>query len=179
MHSSFRPILFLALALGPCSVVAQQAVDADTPVEQAQVAETSPTAGAPSAEQAPPEMAEIEEAWRQGDFVLVREGLRHLAEEGGTALAQYRYGRVLLEGKGGPQEVAEGVVWLERAVAQNEPGAATLLARVLMTDGIDDTTFDEGILKYLAANCPNLVEIDVSFVREVNCVAFRGRCAKD
>lgn len=142
MHSSFRPILFLALALGPCSVVAQQAVDADTPVEQAQVAETSPTAGAPSAEQAPPEMAEIEEAWRQGDFVLVREGLRHLAEEGGTALAQYRYGRVLLEGKGGPQEVAEGVVWLERAVAQNEPGAATLLARVLMTDGIDDVPRD-------------------------------------
>ena len=44
-------------------------------------------------------MAEIEQAWERGDYVFVRQGLKRHAEETGTALAQYRYGRVLAEGR--------------------------------------------------------------------------------
>lgn len=82
---------------------------------------------------APATMTEVEQAWQRGDFVFVRRGLKTLAEQEGTALAQYRYGRVLLEGTGGPRDVQGAVGWLEKAVAQNNADAATLLARVLLS----------------------------------------------
>ncbi|MEP5151785.1 hypothetical protein [Planktotalea sp.] len=82
---------------------------------------------------APPTMAAVEQAWQRGDFAEARKGLEHLANTLDTPLAQYRYGRILLEGRGGPQNVAEGVEWLEKAVAQNHPEAATLLARALLS----------------------------------------------
>ncbi|MDJ0820545.1 MAG: SEL1-like repeat protein [Paracoccaceae bacterium] len=80
-----------------------------------------------------PLMAQVEQAWAQGNFVFVREGLKTLAEEEGTPLAQYRYGRVLLEGRGGPRDVEAAMDWLEKAVAQNHLEATTLLARVLLS----------------------------------------------
>ncbi len=80
-----------------------------------------------------PAMAEIERAWARGDYVFVREGLQELAEQEGTPLAQYRYGRVLLEGRGGPRDIDAAVSWLEKAVAQNHLEATTLLARVLLS----------------------------------------------
>ncbi|WP_323769590.1 tetratricopeptide repeat protein [Antarctobacter sp.] len=82
----------------------------------------------------PPEMAAIERAWAQGDFVTVRQGLKALAEDSGTALAQYRYGRVLIEGRGGPRDPAGAVLWLDKAVEQNHVEAATLLARIYLSD---------------------------------------------
>lgn len=83
--------------------------------------------------QTAPDMAEIEQAWARGDFVFVREGLRHLAETEGTPLAQYRYGRVLLEGRGGPVDIPAAVEWLERAAATNHLEATTLLARTYLS----------------------------------------------
>lgn len=85
-----------------------------------------------------PAMTQIEQAWDRGDFVFAREGLEQLARQEGTPLAQYRYGRILLEGRGGPRDVDGAVSWLERAVAQNHPGAATLLARVYLTEFTQD-----------------------------------------
>jgi TPR repeat protein len=80
------------------------------------------------------DMAEIERAWARNDFVTVRTGLKRLAEETGTPLAQYRYGRVLIEGKGGPQDPAGAVLWLGKAVEQNHAEAATLLARIYLSN---------------------------------------------
>ncbi|MGP6086808.1 SEL1-like repeat protein [Antarctobacter jejuensis] len=90
----------------------------------------APTAEAPAL----PDMAEIEQAWARNDFVTVRNGLKALAEETGDALAQYRYGRVLIEGRGGPVDPAGAVDWLDKAVAQNHAEAATLLARIYLSD---------------------------------------------
>ncbi len=83
----------------------------------------------------PATMAEVEQAWQRGDFVFVRKELERLANEDGTALAQYRYGRVLLEGTGGPRDPQQAIAWLEKAVAQNSAPAATLLARVFLSQG--------------------------------------------
>ena len=80
-----------------------------------------------------PEMAAIEQAWNRGDFVTVRAGLKRLATETGTPLAQYRYGRILLEGRGGPRDSVAAAEWLEKAVAQNHVEATTLLARMYLT----------------------------------------------
>lgn len=82
---------------------------------------------------APVTMEAVEQAWQRGDFVEARKGLEHIANTQNTPLAQYRYGRILLEGRGGPQNAAEGMAWLEKAVAQNHPAAATLLARALLS----------------------------------------------
>ncbi|MBY6069022.1 SEL1-like repeat protein [Leisingera aquaemixtae] len=80
-----------------------------------------------------PDMAAIEQAWAAGDFVFVRQGLKRHAEETGMPLAQYRYGRVLLEGRGGPADPAAAQGWLEQAVAQNHADAAVLLARLYLS----------------------------------------------
>ena len=89
-------------------------------------------------------MAEVEQAWNKGDFVFVREGLKYLAEETGTPLAQYRYGRVLVEGRGGPPDMEEAARWLEKAVDQDEVAAMTLLARVYLTAAQQDVGIDTG-----------------------------------
>lgn len=80
-----------------------------------------------------PDMAQIEQAWQQGDFVAVRTGLKQLAEGANDPVAHYRYGRVLAEGRGGPRDLDGAVMWLEKAVAQNHAPAATLLARLLLS----------------------------------------------
>ena len=81
-----------------------------------------------------PDMAEIERAWEAQDFEFVRSGLEQHATQTGTPLAQFRYGRVLLEGRGGPVDLDGAALWLERAVDQNHPEAATLLARLYLTE---------------------------------------------
>lgn len=106
----------IALAALPVAGLAQQADTSDA-------AQT----------QAPLDMAQIEQAWARGDFVTVREGLSHLAHSAGTPLAQYRYGRVLLEGRGGPVDIPGAIEWLDRAVAANHLEAATLLARIYLS----------------------------------------------
>jgi TPR repeat protein len=82
----------------------------------------------------PPTMEQVEQAWRTGDFVTVRDGLKYLAEETGTALAQYRYGRVLIEGRGGPRDPVGAMDWLTKAAEQNHTEAMTLLGRVYLSD---------------------------------------------
>lgn len=81
-----------------------------------------------------PDMAQIEEAWKREDYAFVRSGLERLATETGSSLAQYRYGRILVEGLGGSQDIDAAVMWLQKAVDQNHTGAATLLARVYLSD---------------------------------------------
>jgi len=80
-------------------------------------------------------MEQVEQAWQKGDFVFVRDGLKQLAEaEGSTPLAQYRYGRVLIEGRGGPKDLEGAVDWLGKAAAQNQMEAMTLLARIYLSN---------------------------------------------
>ena len=79
------------------------------------------------------DMAAVEAAWAAGDFARVRQGLKQLASEGGGPLVQYRYGRVLMEGRGGPQDLMAARDWLERAAAQNQAAAAVLLARLYLS----------------------------------------------
>lgn len=83
---------------------------------------------------ASPTMAEVERAWKQGDYVFVRNGLKQLAEETGTALAQYRYGRVLAAGHGGPKDLPGAVSWLSKAADKNHAEAMTLLARIYLSN---------------------------------------------
>jgi len=89
-------------------------------------------------ENTPPTMAEIEQAWKANDFVFVRESLKYLAEEVETPLAQYRYGRVLVEGRGGPVDLDTAVTYLSRAAEQNHIEAMTLLARVYLSNTSQD-----------------------------------------
>ncbi len=117
-HALTSWTLACAMALAPAQIVRAQ----DTP--------EVPTETAP----AQADMPEIERAWAQGDFVTVRNGLRALAQNNGSALAQYRYGRVLIEGRGGPQDAEAAVLWLGKAVEQNHAAAATLLARIYLSD---------------------------------------------
>ncbi|WP_425099663.1 tetratricopeptide repeat protein [Tropicibacter sp. S64] len=79
-------------------------------------------------------MAQIEQAWAAGDFVTVREGLAALASgENATPFAMYRYGRVLLEGRGGPADLMGAADWLEKAAAENQIDAMVLLARLYLS----------------------------------------------
>ena len=84
-----------------------------------------------------PSMAEIEQAWARGDYVFVRQALKRHVEETDSALAQYRYGRVLLEGRGGPHDVAAARDWLEKAAARKQADAETLLARLYLSSPQD------------------------------------------
>ncbi|WP_306131404.1 tetratricopeptide repeat protein [Roseivivax marinus] len=96
---------------------------------------TAQEAGGPeAASNALPEMAEIEAAYARGDYAVVREMLSQLAPATGDPQAQYRYGRALIEGIGGPVEPASGVMWLGRAADAHHAAAATLLARVYLSD---------------------------------------------
>lgn len=117
-----RIVLLPVLLALPAALAAQQ----QQPVADGAVVAESATAPMP-------DMAEIEQAWKRADYVFVRQGLKRHAEETGTALAQYRYGRVLLEGKGGPRDVAAARVWLEQAVEQNSADAAVLLGRIYLS----------------------------------------------
>jgi len=125
------PSALLALLIAALPANAQDSSASPEPAAQ-----TTPDAAAL------PDMAVIEQAWARRDYVFVREGLRQLAEQTGTPLAQFRYGRVLLEGRGGPRDIAGAVLWLDRAVAQNHIEAATLLARVLLSADIPDQPRD-------------------------------------
>ena len=100
---------------------------------QAQDASDQSVADQDHIDQDQPAMAEIEQAWERGDFTTARAGLERLAKKTATPLAQYRYGRILLEGRGGPRDVAGAAQWLQKAVDQNHAPAATLLARLLLS----------------------------------------------
>lgn len=82
---------------------------------------------------AAPAMKDIEEAWQRGDFAKVREGLSKRVLIDTSALTQFRYARVLIEGRGGPVDASGAIAWLERASAQDYPPALTLLARVWLS----------------------------------------------
>lgn len=72
-------------------------------------------------------------AWQRGDFALVRQVLAQLAADPGAPLAQYRYGLVLLEGRGGPRDPQAAATWLQKAVDQDHLAASTLLARLYLS----------------------------------------------
>lgn len=82
-------------------------------------------------------MAEIEAAYAAGDLVMARAGLQQLATAGDaastpSALALYRYGRILLDPRSGPRDVPGAVTVLEQAVMQRHLQAHTLLARLYL-----------------------------------------------
>ncbi|MEZ5714076.1 MAG: tetratricopeptide repeat protein [Paracoccaceae bacterium] len=85
-------------------------------------------------------MAEVEEAWRAGDFVTVRQKLTLLAETEteGSALAQYRLGQVLAEGRGGPRDLQGAADWLQKSVEQGNVEAAVFLARLYLSTKQED-----------------------------------------
>ncbi|WP_167853571.1 SEL1-like repeat protein [Roseovarius aestuariivivens] len=97
-------------------------------------------------------MQQIEDAWRKGDFIFAREGLGQLAAEGGSAVAEYRYGRVLLEGRGGPRDIPAAIKWLEQAAGRNHVSAMTLLARLQLSDETDITEGGAGTAPELSEN---------------------------
>ena len=90
-------------------------------------------------ESALPDMNEIVAAYQSGDFETAREGLRILAEQEGSALSYYRYGRILYEGLGGPQDLTQAAEHLEMAVAQHHLEAAVLLGKLYLENGTEDT----------------------------------------
>lgn len=99
-------------------------------------------------------MQEVEAAWAQQDFVKVRGGLKVLAEEG-MPFAMYRYGRVLLQGLGGPKDQEGAEFWLEKAIEADQPNASVLLARLLLTKTEDGTARDpERAAQLLKAAAP-------------------------
>lgn len=103
-----------------------------------------------------PTMQQVEKAWQEGDYVYVRDGLKQLAEQSGTARAQYRYGRVLAEGRGGPQDIPAAVTWLEKAATRNHAAAMTLLARIHLGAGARDA-FEEDEPKLSASQGAELL----------------------
>ncbi|WP_204115941.1 SEL1-like repeat protein [Shimia biformata] len=142
-----KPALFLPLLIallpGLTSLAALPAGAQSTP--PAETGEATNPAPDQTSDETPdqtadprPEMAAIEQAWQRGDYVFVRQGLKRHAEETGTALAQFRYGQVLLQGRGGPRDIDAAIDWLQKAVAQNHVGAMTLLARVYLSSGFED-----------------------------------------
>lgn len=137
----FRPLpRFSILASGICCLCilvmsppllaqeAEQATQSDAQVQTEQGAALPGPLPGPL-----PGMDKIEQAWAAGDFVFVRNGLQRHAEETGTPLAQYRYGRVLLEGRGGPRDPQGAKLWLEKAAAQTHAEASVLLARIYLS----------------------------------------------
>ena len=95
--------LCLATALTPALAQTQDDQTAPTTPTQEETASTLP------------DMASIEQAWKRGDYVTARTGLEQLANALGTPLAQYRYGRILYEGRGGPRDMPGAIEWLTRA----------------------------------------------------------------
>ncbi|MEP2716387.1 tetratricopeptide repeat protein, partial [Pseudophaeobacter sp.] len=119
------PVLTLVLTLAPLAPHRLLAEELPPPV---------PTEATDAGETPEIDMASIEAAWAAGDFVFVRQGLQQLtSQEGSSALAQYRYGRVLLEGRGGPQDLLGARDWLERATGQRHQAATVLLARLYLS----------------------------------------------
>lgn len=128
----------LTILLTGLAVLAAPALLAQETAGDAQTAATPDADADTDAAPVPQTMAEIEQAWAAGAFEAVRAGLKRLAEQEGSALAQYRYARVLLEGRGGPRDNDGAQAWLEKAVAQNHLPAHVLLARMLLQPRASD-----------------------------------------
>ncbi|WP_375257050.1 tetratricopeptide repeat protein [Citreimonas sp.] len=84
-----------------------------------------------------PDMAALEAARDRGDFVTVRDGLERLVEAEPTPLARYRLALLLIEGRGGPRDLAQAVAQLDAAAQAEHFPSAVLLARSLLTGGPD------------------------------------------
>ncbi|WP_323783841.1 tetratricopeptide repeat protein [Thalassovita sp.] len=149
-------IILPVLLVLPGILTAQATPDSDA----AAIATENPAETAPDAM---PTMAEIEQAYQRGDFVFVRKGLERQAKEVGTPLAQYRYGRVLLEGKGGPRDMMKARDWLEKAVDQNHAEAATLLGRIYVSGQDGDPLYQPERAVELFANAAARGQTDAQF----------------
>lgn len=128
MQNKFRSFPFMVLAL---SVSASAALSQQTTVFKP--AADAPSQGVTEQGTPLPSMTDIEAAWVQKDYVFVRENLRRHVEETDTSLAQYRYGRVLLEALGGPRDLQGAAFWLEKAADQKYTPAENLLARLYLS----------------------------------------------
>ena len=77
--------------------------------------------------------AEITQALSRGDYATARTALAPLAATPGTPEGHYRYGKLLYEGKGGPQDRAAALGHLGKAVDLGHSDAAVFLARIHLT----------------------------------------------
>jgi len=82
-----------------------------------------------------PSIAQIEQAWKDGDLETVRAGLLARLETDQTAQTRLRLGRMLIEGIGGPVDAENGVRLLQAAAEQDHLPALTYLGRVFLTPG--------------------------------------------
>jgi TPR repeat protein len=73
------------------------------------------------------------DALSRRDYAGARAALEPLAAEATNAEAQYQYGLLLLEGRGGPVRADQGRALLEQSAAQDHAAAALMLARVYLT----------------------------------------------
>ncbi|MFC6582711.1 hypothetical protein [Sulfitobacter aestuariivivens] len=123
-------------------------------------------AGAQDASQTPQaeavlDMEAIEKAFVARDFVTVRKGLEALAAQSDDPLVQYRLGRALVQGLGGPADRVGAIAALEKAVAQNHAPASVLLARIFLAEG--EFYRPERAASLLAAAAPGECGSAISF----------------
>ncbi|WP_299693834.1 SEL1-like repeat protein [uncultured Tateyamaria sp.] len=83
----------------------------------------------------PMTMDQIEAAFAAGDHDTARAGLASLISDAPSPQAQFRYGRMLLEGLGGAADPVEGLRLLRAAADAGQLGAVTYLGRVHLTAG--------------------------------------------
>ncbi len=120
--------------------------------------------GADQAEKTPDtplvSMQDIEAAWAQKDFAFVREGLRQHVDKTNDPLAQFRYGRVLLEALGGPRDLEAAAHWLEEAATAKYAPAENLLARLYLSASEDSELYrpDRAVKLFASAAARGVAE---------------------
>ncbi|MEL7091495.1 MAG: tetratricopeptide repeat protein [Pseudomonadota bacterium] len=105
----FAPILALALVTLP-------AVAQDTPLD----------------------MAQITAAFEAGDLETARAGLAAIMQAEPSPTAEFRFGRMLLEGMGGPADTEQGLTRIQNAATGGHLPALTYLGRLAMTGAAKD-----------------------------------------
>lgn len=120
------------LAALPIPALAQEQTRTDTPIDQDQPADSD--AAAPISTTPSITMEDIEAAYQAQDFVTARAGLATLAAIDNSANVHYRYGRILTDPRSGDVDLPQALIHLEQALAQDHLPAATLLARLYLSD---------------------------------------------
>ena len=88
-----------------------------------------------AAEDTVPTMEEVSAAFSAGDLETARTQLERLIRDTPSPLAQFRYGRMLIEGMGGPADPEAGVQWMAGAANGGHLGALTYIGRLRLSEG--------------------------------------------
>ncbi len=120
------------MALLSVPAQAQDQTRADAPADQDQP--TDSDAAQPLDATPAMTMERVEAAYQAEDFVTARAGLATLAATSDSGNVHYRYGRILTDPRGGEVDLPLALTHLERAVALDHVPAATLMARLYLSD---------------------------------------------